>query len=175
MGRALNLLARTYPNSRFTGYDLSEEAIGAARAEAAERGTPNVRFEVRDLTTFDRDVPGARYDFVTSFDAIHDQARPDPVLAGIRQALKADGVYLIQHIAASSQVQENLDHPLGPLLYTISTMHCITVSLAQGGMALGTIWGREKARGMLLTAGFSQIDIHQLEHDIQNDYYVVWV
>ena len=173
MGRALNLLARTYPKSRFTGYDLSEEAIDAARNEAKEHGNSNVQFEVRDLTTFDEEAPADRFDLITSFDAIHDQARPDRVLSGIRRALKADGVYLMQDISASSRVENNLDHPLGPLLYTISTMHCMTVSLAQGGMGLGTMWGREKARELLHAAGFSQIEIYQLEHDIQNDYYVI--
>lgn len=173
MGRALNLLAQTFPNSRFTGYDLSEQAISAARAEAVAHATGNVQFEVRDLTTFDEDAPEGQFDFITTFDAIHDQARPDRVLRGIRKALKDDGVYLMQDIAASSKVENNLEHPLGPLLYTISTMHCMTVSLAQGGMGLGTMWGREKAEEMLQDAGFSQVNIHNLSHDIQNDYYVI--
>ncbi len=132
-----------------------------------------MHFEVRDLTTFHLDGPSARFDLITFFDAIHDQARPDRVPAGICRALKPDGVYLMQDISASSQMENNLDHPLAPLLYTISTMHCMTVSLAQGGIGLGTMWGREKAREMLRNAGFGEIDIHQLEHDIQNDYYVV--
>ena len=51
----------------------------------------------------------------------------------------------MQDIAGSSHVHNNLDHPLGPFLYTISTMHCTTVSLAQGGEGLGTMWGEEKA------------------------------
>lgn len=67
----------------------------------------------------------------------------------------------------------NLDHPLGPLLYSISTMHCMTVSLAQGGEGLGTMWGRELARELLAEAGFTQVELHELRHDFQNDYYVV--
>jgi SAM-dependent methyltransferase len=173
MGRALNLMAKKFPNSRFIGYDLSEEAIQMARAESADNAAGNVSFEVQDLTTFDIDAPAGRFDFITSFDAIHDQARPDRVLAGICRALKPDGVYLMQDISASSDVQNNLEHPLGSLLYTISTMHCMSVSLAQGGMGLGTMWGREKAQEMLLETGFRQIEIHQLAHDLQNDYYVV--
>lgn len=173
MGRALNQLARAFPNSLFTGYDLSEQAIAAARAEAREHGTGNVYFAVRDLTSFDEEAPAGCFDFITSFDAIHDQGRPDRVLAGICRALKPDGIYLMQDIAASSEVQNNLDHPLGPLLYTVSTMHCMTVSLAQGGMGLGTMWGREKAREMLSAAGFREIEIHQLAHDVQNEYYVI--
>lgn len=173
MGRALNLLARSFPNSRFAGYDLSEQAIAAAGESAAEYSIANVHFEVRDLTTFDQDAPTAAFDLITSFDAIHDQARPERVLAGIFKALKPEGVYLMQDISASSKVEDNLEHPIAPFLYTISTMHCMTVSLAQNGMGLGTMWGREKAQEMLREAGFGQIDIHNLPHDFQNDYYVL--
>jgi hypothetical protein len=49
----------------------------------------------------------------------------------------------------------------------------MTVSLAQGGDGLGTMWGQEKARELLTEAGFTDIAIHQLEHDFQNDYYVI--
>jgi len=173
MGRALILMAKAYPNSRFVGYDLCEEPIKLARAEAAKQGLANLRFEVRDLTTFDVDAPEEKFDLITSFDAIHDQARPDRVLAGISRALKADGVYLMQDIAGSSEVQNNLDHPLGALLYTVSTMHCMTVSLAQNGMGLGAMWGREKALVMLKEAGFNRVEIKNLDHDIQNNYYIV--
>jgi SAM-dependent methyltransferase len=173
IGRALNEMAKAFPNSRFTGYDLSEQAVAAARAGAVEHATGNVHFQVRDLTTFDEDAPEFRYDLITSFDAIHDQARPDRVLRGIYRALRDDGVYLMQDIAASSDMHQNLDHPLGTLLYTVSTMHCMTVSLAQGGLGLGTMWGREKAQEMLRDAGFRDIRIHTLSHDIQNEYYVI--
>ncbi len=172
-GRALNRLAEEFPNSTFTGYDLSEEAIAYARETAKNNNATNIRFEVRDLTTFDDDAPENQYDFITSFDAIHDQARPDRVLAGIYKALKDDGVYLMQDIAASSNVYENYDHPIGPVIYTISTMHCMTVSLAYGGMGLGTAWGKQKALEMLEAAGFKNIDVKQLEHDFQNYYYIV--
>lgn len=169
-GRALNLLARTYPKSRFTGYDFSEEGIARARAEAAGHGTQNVRFEVRDAAKLDEIE---RYDLITTFDAIHDQAHPAKVLKGIHDALRPDGVYLMQDIAGSSHLQNNLDHPLGPLLYTVSTMHCTSVSLAQGGEGLGTMWGEEKAREMLREAGFTRVDVRQLPHDFANSYYVV--
>lgn len=172
-GRALNFLAEAYPNSTFYGCDLSEEAIEFARAESRAKGLANIKFYATDLTTFDIDAPENEYDFITTFDAIHDQARPDRVLRGIYRALKPDGAYLMQDIGASSDVRNNMEIPLAPLLYTVSTMHCMTVSLAQGGMGLGTMWGKELALDMLKKAGFGNIDVHQLEHDIQNYYYVV--
>ena len=168
-GRALNLMARTFPNSRFVGYDFSEEAISRARAEAGERGTANLRFEVKDAAALDEKE---RYDLITTFDAIHDQAMPAAVLNGIADALKGDGVYLMQDIAGSSHLHNNMDHPVGPLLYTISTMHCMTVSLAQGGEGLGTMWGEEKATEMLKEAGFKEVEVKRLPHDFQNRYFI---
>jgi 2-polyprenyl-3-methyl-5-hydroxy-6-metoxy-1,4-benzoquinol methylase len=168
-GRAMNQLASAFPTSRFVGYDVSEEAIARARAEAAQRGATNVRFEVRDVTDLGEEEA---YDLVTAFDAIHDQVHPDQVLRSIRAALRPTGTFLMQDIHASSDVAENRDHPLGPFLYTISTMHCMTVSLSAGGAGLGTCWGEECALGMLSGAGFAHVEVKQLEHDIQNSFYV---
>ncbi len=169
VGRAMAKLAAAYPASRFHGFDFSEEAIAIARSEAREAGLDNVVFEVRDCA----DLGAERaFDLVTTFDAVHDQKDPAAVLRGIARALRPDGVYLMQDIKASSHLHENLDHPLAPLLYTVSTMHCMTVSLAQDGAGLGTMWGRETARRMLGEAGFRDVDIRELPHDPQNDYYV---
>jgi len=169
-GRAANLLARTFPNSRVTGYDFSREAIENARGEAAKHNTANVYFEIKDVTHLNGD---GKFDLITAFDAIHDQAHPDRVLAGIYHSLRDDGVFLMQDIAGSSHVHNNLDHPVGPLLYTVSCMHCMTVSLALDGAGLGAMWGREKAEAMLAEAGFKSVEVKQLEHDFQNYYYVV--
>ncbi len=172
-GRALLLLAERFPASTFQGYDLSGDAIAYASAEAAACGLENVRFEVRDLSTFDRDADPEAFDYVTTFDAVHDQAKPLALLKGIRRTLRPGGVYLMQDIQGSSHVHENLDHPGAPLLYMISCMHCMTVSLAQGGDGLGAMWGEEKARALLAEAGFTSVDVHLLEHDPFNAYFVV--
>lgn len=172
-GRALNLLAELYPNSEFVGIDLSQEAIDYATNEADQQGLSNVIFLAKDLSDFDKDNPDEQFDFITTFDAVHDQAKPLNVLKGINNTLKDDGTYLMQDIHSSSEVHKNMDHPVGPLLYTLSTTHCMTVSLAQDGEGLGTMWGREKATELLNAAGFSQIRIEQLEHDFQNDYYII--
>jgi ubiquinone/menaquinone biosynthesis C-methylase UbiE len=172
-GRIMNRLAKLYPNSQFSGIDLSPEAIGTARREASAQGLQNTTFMVRDLSNFDATAEPATCDFITTFDAIHDQAKPLNVLQGIYRALKADGVYLMQDIRGSSHVHNNIGHPIGTFLYTVSTMHCMTVSLAQGGEGLGAMWGEEKTREYLQKAGFRSIVTHQLAHDIQNNWYVV--
>ena len=172
-GQALLHLAARYPNSRLTGYDLSAEALDQAREQAAANSLSNVSFECHDLTGFGEHAAEARFDLITAFDAIHDQADPQGVLDGIHRALRSGGTFLMQDIRASSQLENNLDHPIAPLLYTLSTMHCMTVSLAQGGAGLGTMWGEELALSMLNKAGFEQVTVNQLEHDFQNNFYVV--
>lgn len=171
-GRALNQLASTYPHSRFTGIDISADAVEYAGAEAETRGHRNVTFAVRDAATLAETVPAGSFDLVTTFDAVHDQAAPDAVLRGIRHVLRADGVYLAQDIDASGSHHGDLDHPLGPLLYALSLTHCMTVSLAAGGAGLGTMWGRPLAQRYLRDAGFGDVRVHTLPHDVQNAYYV---
>jgi len=168
-GHAINLMAEAFPRSRFTGIDFSETGLATARAEAERKGLTNARFEERDAAKLGE---AARFDLISTFDAVHDQARPDLVLAGIARALRPGGVYLCVEIAASSTLAENLDHPLGPLFYTISCMHCMTVSLAEDGMGLGTMWGEEKAREMLAEAGFSRVEVKRTPDDIVNAYYI---
>lgn len=171
-GKALNLMASWYPKSRFTGYDLSEEAIAFARSEARELGNTNVEFVVRDLTNFDKDSEPGTFDLITTFDAIHDQGNPAGFLRGIRNSLASDGVYIAQDIGGSSHVHKDIDFPLGPMMYTISCMHCMTVSLAQEGEGLGAMWGREKALEYFADAGFDSVEVRTLEHDIVNNYYI---
>ena len=172
-GRALLLLAERFPASSFRGYDLSTDAVSFGREQAIARGLRNVTFEQRDLSTFDVDAEPEAFAFVTTFDAVHDQARPLALLKGIRRTIRPDGVYLMQDIQGSSHHHENVEHPGGPLLYMISCMHCMSVSLAQGGDGLGAMWGQEKARELLALAGFASVDVHLLEHDPFNAYFVV--
>jgi SAM-dependent methyltransferase len=187
-GHAINLMARNFPNSRFTGYDISKDGIEAAREEAKQMGLTNVKFEVRDVASINENE---KYDLITAFDVIHDQAQPAKVLKGIYDALRnkqeeggggeggrgrggRPGIFLMQDMAASSKLEENLENPLGPTLYSISTMHCMTVSLAYNGEGLGTVWGRQKAEEMLKEAGFSgKIEVREVPGDIFNYYYIV--
>jgi len=168
-GHAINVMARAFPNSRFAGYDFSEEGIALGRAEAASWGLRNATFELKDVATLD---DSRRFDLITAFDTIHDQAKPQRVLEGIAEALKPGGVFLCVDIAASSNLEENIEHPLAPLLYTASTFHCMTVSLSQGGDGLGTMWGEQKARELFAAAGFTKVEKASVEGDILNAYYV---
>ncbi len=168
-GRAINRLASRFPNSRFTGFDLCEEAVVSAIADAKELGLGNVDFVRQDATKLEGE---GLFDLICTFDAVHDQAHPATVLSHIRRLLKDDGVYLMQDIDAQTPVEDNIDHPMGTFTYTISCMHCMTVSLAQGGVGLGAAWGEQLAQAMLKDAGFGDIATHRLPHDDMNLYFV---
>jgi len=172
-GNILNTLAKRYPKSHFVGLDISAEAISFARDEAKKCSLGNVEFLIADLSDFDQRAQPETFDFITTFDAIHDQAKPMNVLKGIYKSLATDGIYLMQDISGSSHVHKDIEHPIGTFLYTISCMHCMSVSLAQGGEGLGAMWGEEKTRDYLSRAGFENIKTHRLPHDMQNNWYVV--
>ncbi len=168
-GHAVNLMAQAFPRSRFTGYDFSAEAVNVGRDEASSLGLTNVHLEERDVTQFDA---SRQFDFITAFDAIHDQAKPAQVLKHIATALRPDGFFLMIDFAASSTMHENVGNPVGPFMYTVSAMHCMTVSLAQGGAGLGAMWGEQKAVEMLREAGFDDVNVAQVEGDIFNNCYI---
>jgi 2-polyprenyl-3-methyl-5-hydroxy-6-metoxy-1,4-benzoquinol methylase len=168
-GHAINVMAQAFPDSRFTGFDIAEEGIAEGRAEARALGLANASFEVKDVASLDG---SQKFDFMTAFDAIHDQAQPRRVLKGIADSLRDDGVFLCVDIAASSNLHENMDHPMAPFLYAVSTFHCMTVSLALDGEGLGTMWGEQKALELLAEAGFRHVDVRQVEGDFFNNYYI---
>ncbi len=150
-GHALVLLARAFPASTFTGFDFDEGAIARARAEAGGAQLDNVTFGVADAATLAVDE---RFDVVFVFDALHDQVDPVAVLDRIHTALAPGGLFVMKEPHAADTLEENLDNPMAPLLYAVSTLHCMTVSLAHGGAGIGTVFGEQLARRMLADAGF---------------------
>jgi 2-polyprenyl-3-methyl-5-hydroxy-6-metoxy-1,4-benzoquinol methylase len=169
-GRALLELAKAFPKSNFTGYDISNESITYANQEGNREGLKNLSYEVRDVSNFQEKE---QFSLILALDAIHDQANPRQVLKNIYHSLSPKGIFMMQDISGSMHVHNNISHPIGTLLYTISCLHCMTVSLAQGGEGLGAMWGIEKAQDMLRETGFTKVDINRLEHDFQNCYFVV--
>ncbi|MGO4445973.1 class I SAM-dependent methyltransferase [Mycobacterium sp. 2YAF39] len=168
-GHAVNVMAQAFPASRFTGIDFSDEGLGRARAEAARSGLTNASFVARDVAQFDA---VDAYDVITAFDAIHDQAHPARVLENIYRALRPGGVFLMVDIKASSSLEDNIGVPFAPYLYTVSTMHCMSVSLGLDGDGLGTAWGHQLATSMLAGAGFDDVQLREIESDPINNYYI---
>jgi len=172
-GVAVRLMAQAYPQSEFLGLDISEEAINRASADAKMEGILNLEFQCADAAgLFHSDSFRNRFDYITAFDSIHDQTRPLEALQSVHHMLRADGFFSMVDIAASSDLSKNLDHPMGPFLYTVSLMHCMPVGLVDSGSGLGMMWGREKALDMLADAGFSDIQVTSIPEDSFNDHFL---
>jgi SAM-dependent methyltransferase len=155
-GHAVNTMAQAFPASTFVGYDLAADAIERARAEAETMGLSNARFEVVDVTTL---APEFKFDLITAFDAIHDQVAPQTVLRRVHDALAPGGILYMVEFKFASDVGANVGNPFAPLYYGISTLHCMTVSLAHSGAGLGAVWGEEVARRLLTEVGFGPIEV----------------
>jgi SAM-dependent methyltransferase len=168
-GHALVRMAAAYPAASFVGYDLAEDAVARARSEAAAAGLRNVTFEVRDAARLAVAEP---FDVVFVFDAIHDQVDPAAVLDRIHAALVPGGTFVMVEPRASSNLEDNLANPQAPFLYGVSTLHCMTVSLAHGGAGLGAAWGEQTARAMLAAAGFGEVLVHEAPGDPINAVFV---
>lgn len=168
-GSALIAMAKRYPSSRFTGYDLCEDAISFANRSAHADGLTNITFETRDLAGY---TEPERWDLITAFDAVHDQKEPSELLGGFCKSLKSGGIFLMQDIGGSAYLERNAEFPMATLLYTISLVHCTPVSIGQGGKGLGTMWGWETAQRFLADAGFSSVDKHVFPHDPMNIWFV---
>jgi SAM-dependent methyltransferase len=165
-GVATILMAQAFPASRFTGIDINAEALETARCAARTKGLTNVCFEQRDAAGLrhPNDLSGC-FDYITAFDAIHDQTRPLEALQGVHEILKDDGIFSMIDIAAESGIDGNRNHPMGAFLYTVSLMHCMPVGLVDGGAGLGMMWGRQLAEEMLAQAGFGQVTIMAIPND----------
>ena len=172
-GVAINLMARAFPGSMFTGIDNHEEAIQNARNAALEMGLSNAEYNVLDAAKIlgKKEFLG-RFDYVFAFDAIHDQSHPLEALKGIRYMMAPGGMFSMIDIKARSNQADNIDHPMGPFLYTVSLMHCMPVGLNDNGTGLGMMWGQEKAEALLREAGFEHIELTEMEHDPFNLHYL---
>jgi len=172
-GKAVLLMAAAFPRSRFTGIDLDEDAVAGAAGIASDLGLDNAGFRRLDAAAIETD-PGMedRFDYITAFDAIHDQTRPLAALRGARHMLRPGGRFSMIDIAAESGIAENREHPMGAFLYTVSLMHCMPVGLADNGRGLGMMWGRKKAVELLEQAGFTDVSVEAIPDDTFNDHYL---
>jgi SAM-dependent methyltransferase len=156
-GHALVLLAQAYPASTFVGLDLDRVAIDRARAEAAQFGLRNITFSEEDVARVTSDPP---FDAVFMFDALHDQVDPVAVLNSIRANLADDGTFFLREPHAADTLEGNIGNPMAPVQYAVSTLHCLTVSLAHGGAGIGTVFGEGLARQLLRDSGFADPVVH---------------
>jgi len=171
-GIALNLMAQAFPNSVFVGIDNHEAAIRKGRNNARQMGLANAVYKNLDAAAISgKEEFKNQFDYVCAFDAIHDQRHPLEALMGIRYMLAPGGLFSMVDIKAFSDHRDNLTHPMGAFLYTVSLMHCMPIGLYDNGAGLGMMWGREEALVMLKKAGFEHIEIREMAHDGFNLHY----
>ncbi len=171
-GVALHLMAQHFPASTFTGIDNDGPAIETARQTSRDLKLSNLTFQIKDAAILENDTNlSKQFDYITAFDAIHDQSHPLAALKGVRHMLAEDGMFSMIDIDAASHPAGNMNHPMGPFLYTVSLMHCMPVGLSDQGRGLGMMWGRDTAVSLLEHAGFTRIQVLEMEHDPFNVHY----
>jgi ubiquinone/menaquinone biosynthesis C-methylase UbiE len=150
-GRAPLTIAKAFGAAEVEGYDVHAGSIQRARSTAQSYGLADrVTFTVGDGA----ELPEGRFDLVSTFDVVHDSVDPVGLMSAIRGSLREDGTYLMLEMNASGDVEENRN-PLGKFLYNVSTLYCMTTSLAHGGAGIGACMGEEKARELAYASGFT--------------------
>jgi ubiquinone/menaquinone biosynthesis C-methylase UbiE len=152
-GASTVLLAQAYPKAAIVGSDYHQASVDTARKHAAEAGLADrARFEVASAQTFS----GTGYDLVATFDCLHDMGDPVGAARHIRQALDADGTWLIVEPLAGDTLAANLN-PVSRVYYSFSTFICVPAARSQpGGYALGAQAGEEAIREVAAQAGFGR-------------------
>lgn len=168
-GRASIALAQHFPRSRFMGYDVSADAVAAARAEAERAGVSDrVGFEVLDAS---QGLP-QMFDVITTFDVVHDAVAPRALLRAIRESLREGGRFLCLDINCSADPADNVG-PIATLLYGFSLLYCMTTSLAEGGEGLGTLGLPEPVlRDLAADAGFAAVRRVEIDNPFNSLYEV---
>lgn len=153
LGSSTILMAQSYPDSTFLGFDFHPSSIEQAQEKARTAGVTNVEFQV----TTAKDYPGDNFDFVCIFDALHDMGDPVGAARHIRESLNSKGTFMIVEPMAGDKLEDNL-HLLGAIFYGFSTTMCVPASKAQEvGLALGAQAGEKRLTEVLEEAGFSAV------------------
>jgi 2-polyprenyl-3-methyl-5-hydroxy-6-metoxy-1,4-benzoquinol methylase len=160
-GFAAITIAKAYPHAEIDGYDLDEASISAARKAAADAGVADrVRFDVRDAA--DPAITGD-YDLVMCIEMLHDVPDPVGILRTMKKLAGATGTVLV----ADERTEETFRVPANEMerfFYTFSTLHCLAVSMQDGGVGTGTVIRPDTVRQYAADAGFATVDILAVEH-----------
>jgi 2-polyprenyl-3-methyl-5-hydroxy-6-metoxy-1,4-benzoquinol methylase len=153
LGASTILMAKSYPKSKFFGFDYHDKSIDTAQKRAQEAGVGD---RIQFKTAKAKDYPGENYDFVTFFDCLHDMGDPVGAASHVRSTLKKDGTWMIVEPAAGDKLEDNL-HPIGRAYYGASTLLCTPASLSQEvGLALGAQAGQKRLGEVVSAGGFSR-------------------
>ena len=147
------LMAQSYPDSTFHGFDYHDASIERASEIAEAEGVAeNTEFGVASA----KDFPGEGYDLVCFFDCLHDMGDPVGAMKHVREAIDDDGSVMLVEPFANDTLGENLN-PVGRTYYAASTLICTPSSLDQEvGLALGAQAGEQRLGDVANEAGFSR-------------------
>lgn len=160
-GLAAITIGKAYANAEVDGYDLDQASIAIARKAAADAGVADrVRFEVRDAA--DPSIAG-EYDLVMSIEMLHDVPDPVGILRTMKKLAGAQGAVLV----ADERTEDAFTVPANEmerLFYAFSTLHCLAVSMQNGGAGTGTVIRSDAVRRYATDAGFSTVEVLDVEH-----------
>ena len=149
LGASTILMAKSFPEARFWGFDSHAPSIELARQRAREAGVAErVAFEVAGADSY----PDRSYDLIAHFDCLHDMEDPVAAARHARSTLAPDGTWMIVEPFASDRTEDN-HNPVGRVFYSASTMLCVPHSLSQHGPALGAQAGESRLREVVVTKG----------------------
>ncbi len=150
-GTSTLIMARGYPNSIIYGFDYHADSMEYARKAAIRAGVAErTKFEVAQADNF----PEGPYDLITFCVCLHDM--PDPTAAAKRafETLNKDGSVLIVETMAGDTVEGNCN-PIGQIFSAVSTLCCLTNSIAQGGSGLGAVATEKEIQDAVMAGGFT--------------------
>lgn len=158
-------IARGYPAVTVDGFDIDPDSVDAATRHAAEAG-------VADRVAFHRADAGAlgndgTFDLVTAFECIHDLPDPVAVLGAMRELARSDGIVLVMDERVPEEFTGRSGDPVEQLMYGFSIAVCLPDSMsAASTRATGTVMRPAVLRGYALEAGFADVEVLPIEHDL---------
>jgi 2-polyprenyl-3-methyl-5-hydroxy-6-metoxy-1,4-benzoquinol methylase len=178
-------IALAYPQAHVDGFDLDEPSIGAARRHAEQFGVADrVRFHVRDAgdpagageagdTGDTRD--SGDYDLALICEALHDLPQPVAALQAMRRLTARGGAVLVIDERTGDTFSPPADGAPGDdverLLYGFSVLCCLPCCMSsQPSAATGTVMRPATLRRYASQAGFRQVEILPIHHDLLRTY-----
>ncbi|HTK44038.1 MAG TPA: class I SAM-dependent methyltransferase [Patescibacteria group bacterium] len=158
-------LARAYPTAVIEGLDVDPESIERARenARVAGFGEDQVRFHLVDAARHDLD---GQFDLALVVEAVHDMADPVAVLGAVKRLLAPGGTVIV----ADEGVAETFTAPgdeIERAMYGYSVLFCLPNTRAEpGSIATGTVIRPDTMRRYATAAGFSQVAVLPIAHDV---------
>lgn len=151
------------------GFDIDADSVDAARQHAHEAG-------VADRVTFHLVDAGALtehggYDLVTAFECIHDLPDPVAVLRTMRDLVKPGGIVMVMDERVPETYTGQPGDPVEQLMYGFSLTVCLPDSMSTSpSRATGTVMRPAVLREYALEAGFADVEVLPIEHDLWRFY-----